>query len=42
MAKKNQADYVKRQKAKGFVYLQKWLPEKLWQDVMKLIAEYKG
>jgi len=42
MAKKNQSDYVERQKTKGFIYFQKWLPKKLWEDVKKLVKEYEG
>lgn len=40
--KEYQATWRERQEAKGLKYLQKWVPKKLWEDIMKLISEYKN
>lgn len=26
----------------GLVHLNKWVPKKLWENIMKLISEYKN
>jgi len=42
--KEHQKSYRERMEEAGYVYFQKWIPKdkKLWDDIMKLIAEYRG